>query len=430
MTEQILLELLLIMLLVLANGVFAMSEIAVVTARKSRLEQLAKRSTRAAAALRLLASPDRFLSTVQVGITLIGVFAGAFGGATLAEQIALRLDPIPGLAPYSEAIGVGIVVVGITYLSLVFGELVPKKIALGAPERIASIVATPMGLLSRATAPVVWILTVSTRAVLRLFRVRESSEPPVTEDELKALIRLGTSAGTIAPEKREIMERVLRLGERPVKAVMTPRVDLEWLDLREPLDRLRAQVAGSSHNWFAVASERIDDLMGVVRGKDLWSARVTSSADVLRVLQQPLFVPERASALAVLQRFREARFHLAVVTDEFGGVEGLVTPTDILEGLVGELPEADDADEPMIVQRDDGSWSVDATTDLEEVRLVLGVDALEDQKDAYQTIGGYVIEHTGHPPRIGASFVAGNLRFEVLDIDGRRIDRILVSVEH
>ncbi|HEX2060435.1 MAG TPA: hemolysin family protein [Thermoanaerobaculia bacterium] len=429
MFQTVALEVLLILVLVIANGVFAMSEIALVTARKTRLQQMARRSQRAATALRLLANPDRLLSTVQVGITLIGVFAGAFGGATIAEQIDVRLETIPGLAPYSEAIGVGTVVLGITYLSLVVGELVPKKVALNAPERIAAAVAPVMMLLSRTAAPAVWLLTISTRALLRLLRVKESDEPPVTEEELKSLLRLGTKAGTIAPEERAIVERVFRLGERPITAVMTPRVDLEWLDLRKPLEELRMQVTASNHGWFPVAAERVDEIKGVVRGKDLWAPNVTSSARITEVMREPLFIPETATALAVLQRFREARVHVAVVSDEFGGIEGMVTPTDVLEGLVGELPEAGDAEEPMIVRRADGSWSIDATTDLDEVKLVLGVEFLHGQKSSFQTIGGYVAEQLGRQPTVGDTFKAGTLRFEILDTDGRRIDRVLVSVE-
>jgi putative hemolysin len=428
MFEKVAFELILIVVLVLANGVFAMSEIALLTARRVRLQQMARRTSRAATALALLESPDRFLSTVQVGITLIGVFAGAFGGATIADQIDTHLEGIPALAPYSEAIGVGIVVVGITYLSLVLGELVPKRIAMNAPERVAILVAPLMRVISRVAAPAVWLLAISTRALTRLLRIRESQEPTVTEEELKALLRLGIKAGTVEREEREIVERVFRLGERPVTAVMTPRVDLEWLDLARPLDELRAQVIESNHHWFPVAAGRVDAIKGVIRGKDLWSSRISSSAGVSEVIRQPLFVPKKTSAFAALQRFRDARIHVAVVADEFGGVEGIVTPTDILEGLVGELPEIGDADEPMIVRRQDGSWSVDATTDLDEIKLVLGVDFLRGQKGSYQTVGGYVADRLGHRPEIGASFTAGTLRFEILDTDGRRIDRVLVSV--
>jgi putative hemolysin len=259
--------------------------------------------------------------------------------------------------------------------------------------------------------------------------VKEAEEPPVTEEELKMLLRLGTKAGTIEPEEREIVERVFRLGERPVTAVMTPRVDVEWLDMTRSLDELRATVASSAHDWFPVAAGRVDAIKGVVRGKDLWSEGITSSTDLLRVIRQPLFVVETASAFVLLQRFRETRIHVAVVSDELGGVEGIVTTTDLLEGLVGELPEAIDEEEPMIVRRADGSWSIDATTDLEEVKLILGIDFLHGQKPSYQTIGGYVAEQLGHAAKLGQSFDVGGLRFEVLDTDGRRIDRVLVSAD-
>lgn len=428
MLQRIALEVALIVILVVANGVFAMSEIALVTSRKARLQQLARRgSARAEAALRLAANPDRFLSTVQIGITLIGVFAGAFGGATIADQIDEYLETIPGMAAYSEAVGVGTVVIGITFLSLVLGELVPKRIAMNSPERIATLVAGPMRFLARIAAPAVYVLTASTRLVLGILRIRESKEPAVTEEELRAMLLVGTRAGTIEAEEREIIERTFRLGDRRVAAVMTPRVDLEWLDSHTPLEQLRRQVAASSHEWFPIAEGRVDALSGVVRGRDLWTPDAERSPGLTGITTQPLIVPETISALSLLQRFRETRNHLAIVVDEFGGVEGLVTPTDILEALVGELPAAGDLDEPSIVSRPDGSISVDAATDLEEVRLKLGLDVLEGQKEGYQTIGGYLVERLSGPGRIGDVVETGEVRFEVLDTDGRRIDRVLVS---
>ena len=432
MATRIGLEILLIVLLVLANGAFAMSEIALVSSKKVRLQHLARRgSRRAAAAVRLMEHPDRFLSTVQIGITLIGVFAGAFGGATIADQLDEHLETIPGLGPYSEAIAMAAVVIGISYLSLVLGELVPKRLALHAPERIATAVAGPMRWLSRIAAPAVYLLTSSTRGVLRLLRVRQRTDPPVTEEDLRALLWLGAKAGTIEPEERDIIDRAFRLDARRVTSVMTPRVDLEWLDSRKPLEALREQVARSSHDWFPVAAERIDDLAGVVRGKELWTRAEEASRGVNAIVYEPLYVPESASALSVLQRFRETRTHFVVVVDEFGGIEGIVTPVDILEALVGELPEIGDVDEPDIVTRDDGSLSVDAATDLAELKLALGIDFIAGQKDGYQTVGGYVVEHLGSQHRIGASFVVNDIRFEVLDTDGWRIDRVLVSrAEH
>lgn len=427
MARQIALEVLLIVILVLANGVFAMSEIALVSARKSRLRHLARSGhRRAAVALRLAENPDRFLSTVQIGITLIGVFAGAFGGATIADQIDRRLEAIPGLGPYSEVIGVGAVVLGITYLSLILGELVPKRIALNSPERIASAVAPTMLALSRVAAPVVHLLSGSTRAILWLLRMTRSSESAVTEEELKSLLRSGAKAGTIRHEEREIVERTFLFGDRSVRSVMTPRVELEWLDLGKPLEDLRRQTAASSHDWFPVAVGRVDAIQGVVRARDVWAEDVTTTSDIARRIQQPLFVPVKTTALAVLQDFRDTRNHLAVIIDEFGGVEGIVTPTDLLEALVGELPETGDLGEPMIVRLGDGSWSMDAMTDIEEVKIALGIDSIDGQKDrAYQTLGGYLSERFGHQPRIGDAVTAGGHRFEVIDTDGRRIDRVV-----
>ena len=428
MAQQIVLEVVLIVILVLMNGLFAASEIALVSSRRSRLEHLARTGDRrAAVALRLAGNPDRFLSTAQIGITLIGVFAGAFGGATIAEQIAVQLEALPGVGPYSEAIGVGAVVLLITYLSLILGELVPKRLALNAPETIASAVAPAMQALSRVAAPVVSLLGASTRAVLWVLRIEPSAERPVTEEELKSLLRIGTKTGEIRVEEREIVERTFRLGDRTVGSVMTPRVDVEWLDLRRPLDDLRRQVSASSHDWFPVAVERVDAIEGVIRAKDLWIDGMRDASDVVRHARQPLFVPVKTTGLAVLQRFRETRNHLAVVMDEFGGVEGIVTPTDLLEALVGELPETGDLDEPLIVRIDDRSWSMDAMTDLEEVKIVLGIDVLEGQKDrAYQTLGGYLSGRFGYQPRIGESVTAAGHRFEVVDTDGRRIDRVAV----
>ncbi|HVR43071.1 MAG TPA: hemolysin family protein [Thermoanaerobaculia bacterium] len=428
MSTRILLEIGVIVLLVLANGAFSMSEIAVVTSRRARLDRMARSGRRgAAAALRLAENPDRFLSTIQVGITLIGVFTGAFGGATLAAEIGRALDEIPALDPYSEAIGVGVVVLGITYLTLVLGELVPKRIALGAPERIAARVAPLMNALARIGSPLVSLLGVSTRAVLTLLRIQPSREPSVTEEELKLLLHQGTEAGTIPREERIIVERVFLLGDRSVRSVMTPRIEVEWIDLAESIESARRKVADSPHSRFPVAAERLDEVEGILHGKDLWAGEA-DSLDALRDrIREPLFVPETASALALLETFRATRNHVAIVVDEYGGFEGLVTPADILEALVGELPDPEDTHEPVVLRRADGSLSLDATVDLEEVKILIGLPFLEGQKETYQTIAGWVVERLGRIPKLGDVVEAGGFRFEILDMDGRRVDRILVS---
>lgn len=431
MFQTIALEIVVIFLLVLANGVFAMSEIAVVSSRKARLHHLARQgSRRAADALRLAENPDRFLSTVQIGITLIGVAAGAFGGATIAAQLDSYLETIPGVSAYSEAIGVGVVVLGITYLSLIIGELVPKRLALNAPERIATVVAPGMNFLSRLASPAVSFLGFSTNLVMRLLRVKPRKESPITPEELRVLLHQGVAGGTIGTEESEILDRALRLAERPVRAVMTPRVEMTWLDLGRPIEELRETARMSPHHRFPAALDRIDQLRGVLTLKDLWSEGVDTTAALSKHLAQPLMVPEASSALSLLQRFRETRNHLAIVIDEFGGVEGIVTPIDILEALVGELPEAGEAYEPSIVRRADGSWSVDAAIDLEEFKTRTSMFALPGQKEEeFQTLAGYVITHAGKIPRLGEVITIGDYRFEIIDVDGRRIDRILVSHE-
>ncbi|HUP46737.1 MAG TPA: hemolysin family protein [Thermoanaerobaculia bacterium] len=428
MFQTIAIEIVIIVLLVIANGVFAMSEIAVVSARKAKLHHLARAgSRRAASALRLAENPDRFLSTIQIGITLIGVFAGAFGGATIAAQIDDYLETIPELAPYSEAIGVGVVVIGITYLSLIIGELVPKRLALNAPERIAATVAPAMHLLSRIATPAVAFLGASTRLVLRILRVKPRKESPVTPEELRVLLSQGVAGGTIGLQEREILDRALRLANRSVRAVMTPRVETEWLDARKTLDELRRQAAVSLHHRFPLATDRIDQIRGIVSLKDLWGEEIRTTADLERHAREPLFVPETTSALALLQRFRETRNHLGIVIDEYGGVEGIVTPTDIFEALVGELPEAGEVYEPMIVKRSDGSWSLDASIDLEEFKAVTSTPSLPSQKEEYQTLAGYLIGRAGRIPRLGDIVTVGELQFEIMEVDGRRIDRILVT---
>lgn len=427
MLQLMMFEVALILALILANGVFAMSEIAIVSSRRARLDRMARKGSRGArAAIRLSANPDRFLSTIQIGITTIGIFAGAYGGATIAKQIDEYLETIPALSSYSEALGVGIVVIAITYLSLVIGELVPKRLALNAPERVASMVAPVMEKLSHIGAPAVAILGVSTRTVLAMLRVRKSTEPIVTEEELRLMLRQGSEAGAIEREEQIIVERVFRLSDRSVRAVMTPRIEVDWLDLTQPLSSLREKAAALPHSRFPVARERIDQIEGVVTAREILTA--SDMASLTAAIQEPLFIPRNTSVYRLLETFRQTRNHVAIVIDEYGGVDGIVTPTDILEGLVGELPEIGDAEEPSIFLREDGSWSVDAALDLDELRIALGIELFERQKEGvFQTVAGYVTERLAKAPELGDVIVASGHRFEIIDMDGRRIDRLLVQ---
>jgi putative hemolysin len=423
------LELLIIFLLLLANGVFAMSEMAVVSARKARLQQLADEGdARARAALELAANPNRFLATVQVGITLVGVLAGAFGGATVAEEIEARLSHIPLLAPHGETIGIVVVVLGLTYLSLVIGELAPKRLALNNAERIASLVAAPMQALSRLASPIVRLLGVSTDAIIRLLGVKPSSEPSVTQEEIKVLIDQGRAIGVFEESEQDMIERVLRLDERRVGAVMTPRTHIVWLDMDDTLEELRRKIADSQHSRFPVVREGVDNVLGVVRAKDLLTQSLSGQPLDLKALLRPaLFVPESTSALRMLELFKQKGTHVALVTDEYGGVQGLVTHNDILETIAGAVPSSE-GDEPQAVRREDGSWLLDGLLDIERFKEVFDLDALPDEAHGgYQTVGGFVMSQVDSIPAVGQRFEWGGLRFEVVDMDGRRVDKVLVT---
>lgn len=422
-------EVLLIVLLALFNGVLAMSEIALVSARKVRLRKRSEAGDRGAkAALELAGSPGRFLSTVQIGITLVGILAGAFGGATLAEELAGWVAQVPRLAPYNEGIAFAIVVVGITYISLIFGELVPKQFALNAPEKIASVLARPLKLLSKVSAPAVFVLDGSTRFILRLLGTRPSEEPPITEEELKHLLKLGTRAGVFEKGEQEIVGRVLRLGERRIGELFTPRPSMVALDVDAPPEENWSKIAASGHFYFPVYEGVPDRVLGLVSVKDLWAKAIKGEKPDLRsLLHEPVYLPEGVSALRGLERLRETGSHLALVLDEYGGVEGLVTLHDLLRAIVGELPSQQA--EPLAVRREDGSWLLDGKLPLSDMSDILGISSAHaGHMEEFQTLGGFVMGSIGHVPKTGDHFEWGGMRFEVIDMDERRVDKVLVAV--
>ena len=432
MMTGIVLEVLLILVLIIGNGIFAMSEIAVVSARKARLQQqIHQGSSGARAALKLANSPSRFLATVQIGITLIGILTGAFGGATFAENLAEALRLVPVLAPYSDTLGFGIVVVCITYLSLVIGELVPKEVALNNPEGIAAKVAHPMQLLSKVTAPIVLVLSVSTQAVVKLLGVRASEELPVTEDEIRLLIRQGTESGTFKQAEQDIVERVFRLDDLPVSAIMTPRSRIVWLDQEEPFEQNHQKITNSVYSRFPVCQGSLDEVLGIVLVKDLYAHRaIEPSTDLTNFLQQPLFIPESLWALKLLEMFKQG-MHIALVVDEYDVVQGLVTLNDILEALVGDIPSVGEQQEPQAIRREDGSWLLDGLLPIDEFQQVLNIDELPGiRRGQYQTLGGLVIAHLKRIPTSSDYFEWQGLRFEVVDMDGNRVDKVLVTPAH
>lgn len=419
-----------ILLLILLNGALAMSEIALVAARHARLRRRAERGSRGARdALELLAAPASFLAAVQVGITLAGVLAGALGEIGIAAALERMLGDVPWLSTYRRAISLGLVVLGVTYLSLVFGELVPKRLAMLHAESLAAAVAPPMRALSRAAAPLIRILTGSTDVVLRLLRQRASAEPPVTEEDIRLMIEQGMHAGVVEPLERDILDRVFRLGDRRVTALMTPRTDVVAIDLDDPPAVVRRKLVDSEHGRFPLVRGSLDRVLGLVRARDLTEQMLAGGEpDPQAVLQPALFVPEGMTGLKVLQRFKDTGSGIAVVMDEFGGCAGLVTASDILEAIVGELPLPEEIGEPPIVRRPDGSWLVDGRASTDDVKRLLGLERLPREDTAeYETLGGLVMTLLGRVPTSGDRVEVERFQLEVVDMDGRRVDKVLIA---
>ncbi|MEX1153672.1 hemolysin family protein [Parvibaculum sp.] len=419
-------ELLVVLLLIAVNGVLAMSELAVVSSRKVRLEQMAREgSAGARRALLLIDDPSRFLATVQIGITLVGVVAGAFSGATLGLRLGTWLATFPMLADYGPAGGIAVVVVSITYLSLVAGELVPKRIALLSPERVAAAIAPPMQLLSLVAAPAVWVLKVSIDAVLKLLGLGGTRQSTVTEDEVKSLIAEGTRAGVFMPQEREMIEGVLRLADRTVRAIMTPRPDLVWIDRHATAQEISETVRTHRFSRLLVCDGSVDEAIGVVHVKDILPAALEGGTlELDRFLAPAIVVPDRKEVLRLLDRFKRDKVHFAVVVDEYGSTQGIVTLTDILESIAGELPKRGEEQEKMMERRADGSWLVDGAMPVDEFAVRIDAGAIGGD---FQTVAGLALLQFGHLPQTGEAFTFKGHRYEVVDMDGRRIDKILVT---
>lgn len=425
--KMVSLELAAVLFLILLNGFFAMSELAVVSARKIRLQQLAEEGSRGArTALALQEDPSRFLSTVQIGITLIGVINGAVGGATLAERLSPVLDAIPALTGYGQTLSIAIVVMVITYLSLIAGELVPKRIALNNAEAIASFAAPIMRSLSKATAPFVWLLGASTEAMLKLLRVPEKAEQTVTEEEVKSLIAEGTASGVFDPGEKRMIEGVMRLADRTVRSLMTPRPEVMWLDIDDDPDNIKREIREAGHSRFPVCRGDFDDVIGVVHTKDLLHRLLQGGSFDLRAdVRDALVVHDGTEVMRLLDLFKQSGEQLAIVVDEYGTVEGIATLTDVLEGIAGELPD-DGGEDSDIVRREDGSLLIDGMMAVEEVEAHLGLKSLRDEDSGYHTLAGFLLFKLGRIPTAGEYADHDGYRFEVVDMDGRRIDKVLV----
>jgi putative hemolysin len=424
-------EIIIILLLVLANGFFALSEFAVISAKRAILHQRAENGDESSRiALEMAEDPTRFLSTIQVGITLVGILAGAFGGATIAAEIAGQLEAVAFLAPYSEAIGIVIVVLLITYLTLVFGELVPKQIALSNAERFASSVAQPMHLISTLTAPVVRVLSVSTDMILLLMGISTGHPPTVTEEEVRQMIEEGTEAGVFEQAEKEIVKCVFRMADQSVRALLTPRPEIIALDVADTHEENWSKMVRSGHTYFPVYNEQLDNILGIVTVRDIWARMLADQpVDIEALLRRPFFVPESIPVLKVLELFKKSGTHIVLVTDEYGSIQGLVTFHDILESIVGEIPSTnEEVAESRIIQRENGSWLIDGTISIEEFKERFAIEHLPDEEGGYfQTLSGFMMMQLERIPVPGDHFVWGVLQFEVVDMDGKRVDKVLVT---
>ena len=423
-------EIIFIIVLLIANGLFSMSEMAVVSARKARLQKRATDGDKGAqAALELAGNPGSFLSTVQIGITLVGILAGAFGGATFAEKLAPALKSFPAINPYADNISFGLVVLVITYLTLVVGELIPKRLALHSPDRIASVVAAPMKRLSALTSPLVKLLEASTNGLLRLFGLRESSEPPVTEDEIKVLIEQGIKAGVFEEAERDLIERTFHLGDRRVSELMVPRPDVVFLDLDDPPEVIKEVVSGNRLSRYPVIQGAADNVVGVVRAKDLLASEFTDQPFDLKAAMVPaLYFPDTMPAFKAIEMFKSSRRHMAVVIDEHGGVEGVVTVNDILDALVGDIPSMDEQGEQSVVRREDGSFLLDGALPVNQLKQTLQLKRLPGEEDGgFQTLGGFMMTRLGRVPAVADRLEVGGWRFEIMDMDRRRVDKVLAT---
>jgi len=423
-------EIIIILVLIIINGIFAISEFALISAKKTRLRQRAEEGdTQAATALKLANEPTPFLSTIQVGITLVGILAGAFGGATIAEELAAYFTKFPILAPYSEALGITLVVILITYLTLVFGELVPKRLALSNAESIASNVAKPMFFLSILAKPLVIVLSYSTEAVLRILRIQKTIELPVTEEEIKFMLEEGTEAGVLEKAELSMIESVFEIGDRRVDSLMTHRTDIIALDMDDPTDKNLQKMIASGRSNFPVYESDLDNMFGIVSVKNVMARMVKDNLINIRdLVTRPLFVPEAVTVLRLLELFKESGVHIALIIDEYGSIQGIITLHDILEAIVGNVHSFGEPVEMPIVTMKDGSWLIDGDTPIEELKEVLSVSSFPGEEDGYyRTIAGLIMFILQQIPKTGDYIQLKELRYEVVDMDGNRIDKVRVT---
>lgn len=420
-------EIFIILILVLLNGFFAMSEIALVSSKKARLEDLSKKGKRGAGvALNLLNEPEKFLSTVQVGITLIGIVAGAYGGIAIAEDITPLVQKIAFFKEAAEEISIILVVAIITYLSLVIGELVPKTIAFNNPESIAVNVAPAMKLLSAAVSPAIWFLTFSTKLFFKIFHIKQKTQPPITEEELKILLEQGSKHGTLETKEAEMIQSIFRFGDRKADSIMTVRKDVVWIDVNDSSEEIKETIMKYKFSKYPVCDGSLDKLLGVISIRDFLENYFSNDeVDLHSIMIQPVIITEFSSSLKILEKFRQTKNYIAIVIDEYGSVKGLVTLHDLVENIFGDLPEIFEQTEEEIFYENDGSMLIDGSFLVDELEELLKIHFKD--KDKYNTLGGLIMYHLNKIPSTGDNFELEHYLFKVIDMDGKRVDKVLVK---
>jgi putative hemolysin len=418
-------EIVIIFLLILLNGVFSMSEIALISARKNRLETAAKKgNTSAKIALDLANSPNKFLSTVQIGITLIGILTGIYSGDKITQDVQFFYESFTLTHPYANSLAVGTVVVVLTFFSLVLGELLPKRIGLNYPEAIAKAVAVPMKMISVVTAPFIWLLTHSTEFILKLLKIKPTADGKVTEEEIKAIIKEGTEGGEVQEIEQDIVERVFHIGDRKINSLMTHRKALVYLSLEDDLKETKEKVLDELHSIYPVCEDNLDNVMGVVLLKDLFASFEKGGFDLKSICKEPVYFIEHTSAYKALEIFKKTKVHYAFVTDEYGILQGIITLNDILEALVGDAAEFYE-EEFQLISREDGSWLVDGHYSLHDFLTYFDMDDLINDYDV-TTVSGLIMTELSYIPKVGEKLIWNKMELEVMDMDGVKIDKVLV----
>lgn len=418
-------ELIILLCLILINGLLVMSEIALISAKKGRLEgSAAKGDDKAKTALKLQENPEIFLSTSQIFITLISILTGVYSGEKFGKYLQPSIEKIDFLKPYAASIATVIIVILVTFLSIIFGELLPKRIAMLRPEKIAKKIAKPMRLLSRAAFPIVWLLTKITNGIFKIFKIKQSNENAVTEDEIKAMVSEGTEHGTIEEEEKEIIERVFHLGDRNITSLMTHRTDIVWFDLAEDIVSIKQKISEYLHSVYPVCDADIDNIKGVVYIKDMYLQPEASLNDLCK---KALIVPENNTAYQLLEKFKETKVHYAFIVDEYGTMLGMITINDILKAIVGEMPEDED-DDYVIIERKDGSYLVDAQIQFYDFLTRFEKTEWMNAGEEFDTLAGFILHELKHIPHTGETFEWRGFEFEIIDMDGHRIDKALVKL--